>query len=72
MTSSLHLQVSDELSLRVNDVVRVVERASANWWLGELPDGRRGVFPSNFVINYDDDDTAGSYDEGTFFPLGHW
>ncbi|KAJ2952251.1 hypothetical protein O0L34_g4528 [Tuta absoluta] len=38
----------DELTLRVGDVVREVERLSGGWWRGELR-GRRGMFPDNFV-----------------------
>ncbi|KAI5646500.1 variant SH3 domain-containing protein [Phthorimaea operculella] len=38
----------DELTLRVGDVVRDVERLSGGWWRGELR-GRRGMFPDNFV-----------------------
>ncbi|KPP56932.1 hypothetical protein Z043_125402, partial [Scleropages formosus] len=43
-------QNEDELSIREGDIVAVISKecADTGWWLGEL-DGRRGVFPDNFV-----------------------
>lgn len=40
----------DELSLQEGDVITVVSKEveDAGWWLGEL-NGKRGVFPDNFV-----------------------
>ncbi len=40
----------DELSFKVGDVVTVLSREceDAGWWMGEV-DGRKGVFPDNFV-----------------------
>ena len=38
----------DELSLRVNDVVKNVTRMDGGWWMGSLG-GKVGFFPENFV-----------------------
>ena len=42
-------QRSDELSLRSGDSVLVLYKDSANWWMGQLPSGQQGFFPSNYV-----------------------
>ncbi|CAL8295034.1 unnamed protein product [Lota lota] len=41
-------QQPDELSLKLGDVIVNIRRDDGGWWEGEL-DGRRGVFPDNFV-----------------------
>ncbi|XP_046879911.1 SH3 domain-containing kinase-binding protein 1 isoform X1 [Hypomesus transpacificus] len=41
-------QQDDELSLTVGDIIVNVRRDDGGWWEGEL-DGRRGLFPDNFV-----------------------
>ncbi|KAM4606634.1 SH3 domain-containing kinase-binding protein 1 [Polymixia lowei] len=41
-------QQEDELSLRAGDVIVNIRRDDGGWWEGEL-DGRRGLFPDNFV-----------------------
>ena len=40
----------DELNLKKGDVIRVLSKDSEDpgWWLGEV-DGKKGVFPDNFV-----------------------
>eukprot|EP00051_Salpingoeca_urceolata_P013952 m.176761 g.176761 ORF g.176761 m.176761 type:complete len:559 (-) comp17952_c3_seq2:882-2558(-) len=38
----------DELTLAVGQIVTVLAQEEEGWWDGEL-DGKRGVFPSNFV-----------------------
>ncbi|KAL5289623.1 hypothetical protein ACFFRR_009591 [Megaselia abdita] len=38
----------DELTLAVGDVVEVLGEAEEGWWQGQL-NGKKGVFPSNFV-----------------------
>ena len=38
----------DELSLKVGDIVTNVDKTDGGWWEGEL-NGKRGVFPDNFV-----------------------
>lgn len=41
--------MSDELTVKMGDVVKNVTKASEEGWLlGEL-NGKRGLFPSNFV-----------------------
>ncbi|OQR99434.1 hypothetical protein ACHHYP_06170 [Achlya hypogyna] len=44
---------SDELSFRAGEVVRILERRSGDWWLGETCDGARGLFPRAFVQDSD-------------------
>jgi hypothetical protein len=38
----------DELTLRVNDIIKDVSVQDGGWWTGVLH-GRRGFFPDNFV-----------------------
>ncbi len=38
----------DELSIRTGDVIREVRQMDGGWWEGTL-NGRRGLFPDNFV-----------------------
>ena len=42
-------QRSDELSLFKGDVITVLYKDNDNWWMGELPDGQQGFFPSSYV-----------------------
>ena len=48
MTYDYSAQQEDELTLRVGDVIRGVVKMGGGWWEGVL-NGRRGVFPDNFV-----------------------
>ncbi|XP_033635307.1 SH3 domain-containing kinase-binding protein 1-like isoform X3 [Asterias rubens] len=50
VTFSYEAQHSDELELKEGDIVTIIDRdaADSGWWLGEV-DGRKGVFPDNFV-----------------------
>ncbi|KAM9416704.1 SH3 domain-containing kinase-binding protein 1-like isoform 4-T4 [Salvelinus alpinus] len=41
-------QQEDELSLRIGDIIVKVTKDDGGWWKGEI-DGRRGLFPDNFV-----------------------
>lgn len=41
-------QQDDELSLTVGDIIVNIRRDDGGWWEGEL-NGRRGLFPDNFV-----------------------
>eukprot|EP00049_Salpingoeca_infusionum_P017998 m.355320 g.355320 ORF g.355320 m.355320 type:complete len:503 (-) comp17220_c0_seq1:148-1656(-) len=41
-------EAEDELSLAVGDVVTITDDSDPDWWEGEL-NGKKGVFPSNFV-----------------------
>lgn len=42
----------DELSIQINDIVDVIGLAEDGWFEGVLS-GRRGVFPSNYVVKID-------------------
>lgn len=42
----------DELPLKVNDILEVIEETEEGWWRGIL-NGSIGMFPSNFVIELD-------------------
>lgn len=46
-------QNQDELELKVNDIIEVLEEVEEGWWRGSLK-GTTGVFPSNFVSEIDD------------------
>jgi hypothetical protein len=37
-----------DLSFRKDDVIKLLDKPYPDWWLGEV-DGRRGLFPNNFV-----------------------
>ncbi|XP_065062280.1 jouberin-like [Rhopilema esculentum] len=41
---------SDELQINPSDVITVIYEDNENWWFGELPDGRQGYFPANYVM----------------------
>jgi len=41
-------ELSDELSLKTGDIIENVKRMDGGWWEGSL-NGKRGVFPDNFV-----------------------
>ena len=41
-------QEDDELTLRVNDIIKDVTVGEGGWWTGVL-NGKRGFFPDNFV-----------------------
>ena len=38
----------DELSIRVGDVITIIEKPEGGWWTGEIS-GVEGVFPANYV-----------------------
>ena len=40
---------SDELTIRVGDIIRNCEPVEEGWMVGEL-NGKRGVFPENYVL----------------------
>ena len=42
-------QRSDELSMQCGDVIEVLHKDNANWWMGQLPSGQQGFFPANYV-----------------------
>jgi len=37
------------LQFATDDIIRLLERVNNEWLKGETADGRRGIFPSNFV-----------------------
>jgi len=39
----------NELTLKANDTVTVLQKDDSGWWQGSLPNGKIGMFPSNFV-----------------------
>ena len=41
-------QNGDELALKIGDVITVLNKQEDGWWEGTL-EGRRGVFPANYV-----------------------
>ncbi len=41
-------QHDDELTIAVGDIISNIRKDEGGWWVGEL-DGRRGLFPDNFV-----------------------
>ncbi|KAF7258245.1 hypothetical protein EG68_04776 [Paragonimus skrjabini miyazakii] len=40
---------SEELSFFRGDVIEVIGQENEHWWRGRLPNGRTGLFPSNYV-----------------------
>ncbi|XP_019647811.1 PREDICTED: SH3 domain-containing kinase-binding protein 1-like isoform X3 [Branchiostoma belcheri] len=41
-------ELDDELSLKIGDIITNVKQQDGGWWEGEL-NGKKGVFPDNFV-----------------------
>ena len=41
-------ELGDELTIKTGEIVKDVKRMEGGWWEGAL-NGRRGVFPDNFV-----------------------
>lgn len=39
----------EELSIKVGDVIKVIESQYEDWWKGSLPSGEVGIFPLNYV-----------------------
>uniref|UniRef100_A0A672Q368 Osteoclast-stimulating factor 1 n=1 Tax=Sinocyclocheilus grahami TaxID=75366 RepID=A0A672Q368_SINGR len=52
-------QHDDELTIAVGDIVSNIRKNEGGWWEGEL-DGRRGLFPDNFVRVKKESSLAGS------------
>ncbi|KAL9646886.1 hypothetical protein ABK040_013746 [Willaertia magna] len=42
-------QDDSELTFKAGDVISVLATSGDGWFLGELPNGQRGLFPSNFT-----------------------
>lgn len=47
---------SSSLSFRKNDVIEVLGCLESGWWDGHMGDGRRGWFPSNYVVVISDEE----------------
>lgn len=43
---------AEELAINEGDIINVYEMNDDGWWLGEK-NGKKGLFPSNFVEDYD-------------------
>ena len=41
-------ELGDELTIKTGEIIKDVKRMDGGWWEGNL-NGRRGVFPDNFV-----------------------
>jgi len=39
----------NEITFDPDDIIRNIEMIDDGWWLGDGPDGKRGMFPSNYV-----------------------
>ena len=63
---SYEAREEDELTLKVGEVIHKVDSQDGGWWEGEI-DGRRGVFPSNFVSLINKEQSEGKQYLG-FFP----
>ena len=48
---------NDELTLAVGDVVINIDKQDGGWWEGEV-NGKRGVFPENFVEVIEEDNAS--------------
>ncbi|KAL4661081.1 CD2-associated protein [Arapaima gigas] len=58
-------QNQDELELKVGDIIEITEEVEEGWWSGILH-GKHGLFPSNFVKEFevpDDEDNNDATDE---------
>lgn len=42
-------QELDELTLKKGDVISKIQIREGGWWEGTIKDGKRGLFPDNFV-----------------------
>lgn len=46
-------QDQDELTLKEGDIIEIIVKGDEGWWKGVLPNGKEGLFPSNYVEAYD-------------------
>jgi len=53
VTFDYDAEETDELNLREGDVIQILDQEDEGWWEG-LCNGKRGMFPSNFVKIIDD------------------
>ena len=60
-------QAPGELTVHVGDVITVTDSSDFDWWVGHLPNGRHGLFPSNCCsIEADDWSTDSTPSESSF------
>lgn len=45
----LILAEENEITFDPGDIITNIEMIDEGWWLGDGPDGSRGMFPSNYV-----------------------
>ncbi len=50
-------QRSDELSLLRGDLIKVLYKDSASWWMGELASGQQGFLLANYVVSAEEYDS---------------
>lgn len=43
------LEGDDEISFDPGDIIQEIDQFDEGWWKGKAPNGRYGLFPSNFV-----------------------
>jgi len=58
VTFEYQAQAPDEMTLRMGDIVNVLKEADEGWWEGEC-NGKKGIFPNNFVVEHNADDLGG-------------
>jgi hypothetical protein len=39
----------NEITFDPDDIISNIEMIDEGWWIGDAPDGQRGMFPSNYV-----------------------
>ncbi|KAJ8515889.1 hypothetical protein ONZ45_g6752 [Pleurotus djamor] len=42
-------QQSNELSFKEDDIIVKIQKPDEDWWFGQGPDGKRGLFPANHI-----------------------
>ena len=55
VTFDYDAQNEDELTLKCNEVVEVIQEVEEGWWEGTF-NGKKGLFPSNFVTLIEEDE----------------
>lgn len=38
-----------EITFDPDDIITQIEQVDEGWWIGNAPDGSRGMFPANYV-----------------------
>ena len=42
-----------ELTIKKGDIIKVLDKDDSGWWMGELPNGKYGIFPSNYTVQHE-------------------